>query len=199
MISGEHLTLPSKMPMVTLVTDIRGFSNIVNCNSAGKVWRFIEQFIGMVHQIVENTTNLEQAEINAYLGDGFLIFLKDDLNNHAMEKAANIALELREHFRYLRRSPAFTFTDLDIGTGITSGIVTYGRFNLMEYDKKATGVGPPVNLAFRLAARAGKGDILVTEDIRNNIMSKFDFTKKRPLGIRSFGRVNTFKVKRRSP
>jgi len=70
-----------------------------------------------------------------------------------------------------------------VGAGINDGLVVSGNIgsrDLMDY----TVIGDTVNVASRLCAAAGPGEILVSETVYKKTKDKLTYTKLDPISVK---------------
>lgn len=74
---------------------------------------------------------------------------------------------------------------LHIGVGISTGFGLVGRLG-SNHPSDYTAIGEVVNLAARLQAQAGPGEVLVTEDVYAVVSEAFSHAPRRALNLKGF-------------
>ena len=159
MIPKVNNTNFKKTVLTILVTDIRNFSSVARENSKDDIGFLINEYITLILRLQEDIQTDSEIIIDNFLGDGFLIFFKKELD------ALQYALKLNRRFKELRKNADIKqFEKLGVGTGIHRGEVIRGSFGYGNFSFK-TGIGHDVNMTFRLAQAATKWEILVSEEL----------------------------------
>lgn len=145
-----------RLDVSVVCCDLRGYTALTERAGAGPVLELLDDYYDAVGQAVAQAggTVKDQA------GDGVLILIGAPLPvaDHAA-RALALARRLRGAGAALRARWAPRGLAPGLGIGVASGPVAagvIGRRTRLEY----TAVGPPVNLAARLCAQAGDGEIL---------------------------------------
>jgi adenylate cyclase len=102
--------------------------------------------------------------VGKFLGDGLLAFwgVPDALDDHAV-RAVRAARDMRRALRELNEQRAQdNLPPTRIGIGIHTGMVAAGMLGGM-LQAEYTVIGDAVNVAARLCAEAGPGEVLVSE------------------------------------
>ena len=161
MVEGSRVGLtPTRRNLSILVSDIRGFTEMSERMEPEELVDALNQYFTAMTDIVFRSG----GTLDKYLGDGILAFFGDPIpfEDHA-ERAVASALGMRDALEPLRKKWMLQYEEeLTIGIGISTGYVTVGNIgseNRIEY----TVIGNHVNLASRLAAKAGAGQILVAD------------------------------------
>lgn len=144
-----------RLPLTVLCCDLRGFTAYATATAPERVMQVLRDYYHEVGEVVA----LNGGTIKDQAGDGVLVLFGAPLPEprHADEAVA-CALAVRERLRPLAARWAEGGSPLGLGIGIASGEVAVGVIGdatRLEY----TAVGPAVNLAARLCARAADGEI----------------------------------------
>ena len=113
-----------------------------------------------------------EGTLDRFTGDGMMVFFNDPLPcPDAPERAARLAIEMRDAVAALapdwKRSAA---TCWDFGIGMAQGYATLGRIGFEDrFDY--TAIGAVINLAARLCADAGDGQILASGRLAASVES----------------------------
>ena len=143
---GEAEAAPTRFEAVVMFLDLRDFSSFAESGSPHEVATLIDDFVTFVAGAVAD----QGDEIDKIIGDGIMaVFRGDD----AEQRAANAAIASIKACRDLIRRP---------GVGLFKGEViatALGTGNRADF----TILGRTVNLASRLCALSGEGEITVPE------------------------------------
>jgi class 3 adenylate cyclase/CHASE3 domain sensor protein len=140
--------------------DIRGFAAMAERLQPEELVDLLNNCLTAMTEIVFKYG----GTLDKYIGDTIKVFFGDPVSyeDHPV-RAVRMAFELRARLAELQRRWLVDPDDvLSLGIGISTGYVTVGNIGSatrMDY----TVVGNHVDLAARLATRAGAGQILVTE------------------------------------
>jgi class 3 adenylate cyclase len=139
--------------------DLRGYTLACESNSARKVIKMLSEYYAAIGAAAE----ANGGTVKDHAGDGVLILVgaPRSVDNHAA-RALEIAKRIRGSGLDLAKRWAGMGFSLGVGVGVASGraaIGVIGAAARLEY----TAVGPAINLAARLCARAGHGEILMEE------------------------------------
>lgn len=158
-----------------LATDIRNFSSVARKNDPDEdIPNFIDQYIALIHSLRPKITPKDEIKISNFLGDGFLIFFRNNLD------AVKFALELRKNFKGLCKQFSGVIHNIErlgVGTGLHIGNVSYGTFGYPQ-KRYRTGISHHVNMTFRLEKKAAKWEVLASEDFYPYINNKTILTCK---------------------
>ena len=103
-----------------------------------------------------------QGTLERFAGDGFMVFFNDPLDQpDHVARAARMALAMRDDVERLRVGWLRKGYAIHVGMGIHSGYATCG-FIGYEGRRDYAVIGTVTNLAARLSAAAGPGEILVS-------------------------------------
>jgi adenylate cyclase len=166
----ENLTLRGDRCEVTvLFCDLRGFTRLSERLTPEEVVLLLNQF----YTLMLDTTFKHDGTLDKFLGDGVMAIFGAPLPQadhcyHAIRAALAMqagVVELSERRRREGKEP------VSVGIGINAGEVvagTVGTEDRMEY----TVVGDTVNLAARLEAEAGPGQILISQSTHQRVRGR---------------------------
>jgi adenylate cyclase len=142
----------------TLFADVRGYTALAAQHSPEQALELLNRYLTVASDAVEG----QGGTVADLLGDGvFAFFGAPVLHSNDPERAVRAALEVQLHVSRLD-IPSMPGVRLQTGIGITSGQVLAGNIGSERRMHYAV-VGDPVNVAARLQAAAGPGQILVDE------------------------------------
>jgi class 3 adenylate cyclase len=129
-----------------------------------------------------------EGTLERFVGDGIVIIFNDPIlcENHA-DKAARMALEMRDRVKELRASWRKKGFDLDLGVGMAAGYATLGTMGFegrMDYGT----VGNLPNLAARLCAEAKGGQILTDQKTMSRLEGAFSAEAIPELNLKGISR-----------
>ena len=137
--------------------DLRGFTAFSEATSSQKVIRILREY----YDAVGAAAAASGGTIKDQAGDGILILVGAPV---VFEDHARRAFELAKRIRDSGMAVTSRWSDaelqLGVGVGVASGYVTVGVIGAASRLEYAA-VGPAVNLAARLCAEAGHGEVLV--------------------------------------
>jgi adenylate cyclase len=157
----ERALQRTRLEISALVCDLRGFTRFSEVVPSEAVTRLLEDYYDAVGAAVSKAG----GTIKDHSGDGVLALFGAPipLPDHAV-RAAEAARNIRDRTADVLRQRSPNGSELGIGIGIASGLVTVGAIGgatRLEY----VAVGPAVNLASRLCDQAAPGEILVDERV----------------------------------
>lgn len=152
---------PGQMEISVVCCDLRGFTAYSASRDSGRVMALLRAY----YDLVGRCCGEQGATIKDFAGDGVLVLVgaPEPMPDHAVR-----ALELAKSLRAASSDWLRSLDDpggLGFGIGVASGRVTVGVIestSRLEY----AAVGEAVNLAARLCAQAGHGEVLVADGSR---------------------------------
>ena len=170
---------------ITIVfVDLRGFTAFSDNAEPEEVMDFLRDYHAEMGRLVFKF----EGALERFVGDGIVIIFNDPIrcDNH-VEKAAEMALEMRDRVKELRGAWLKRGYDLDLGVGMAAGYATLGTMGFegrMDYGT----VGNLPNLAARLCAEAKGGQILTDQKTLSRIESRFDAESLPELQLKGISR-----------
>ena len=158
--------------ITVLFSDLSGFSALSEKEDAEEVRSLINECFDKLGQIILRYG----GHIDKFIGDELMALFGAPIamEDHA-SRALYASLELRDVFATFSESQrSLRVHSLSLHMGINSGLVVAGAIGT-ETKREYTVMGDPVNIAARLVARAGPGDILVGENTRRLAGDEFDY------------------------
>jgi len=163
-----------RRPTTVLFSDIRGFTAIAEAMGPDGIARLLsEYFTEMVEVIFEHGGTLDK-----FIGDAIMALWGAPIaHTDDPDRALRAAIEMQRSIgRLNERWASEGRPEIGVGIGINHGDVfagNIGSHRRLEY----TVIGDAVNVAARLCAEAGPGEILVTESflgaVRDQVSSEF--------------------------
>jgi len=159
----DHAVQPQSLEVTAVCCDLRGFTRLAQLLASDQVIRLLDEY----YEGIGKAVAAFGGTIKDYAGDGVLILVGAPLpmDDHAQQgiALARRIREVGESFMTRWAGPELT---LGMGVGVASGRVTVGAVGGISGRMEYTAVGPAVNLASRLCARAEHGEILIDERTR---------------------------------
>ncbi len=146
--------------LTVMFSDLRGFTPIAESLPPASVVDMLNNYFGVMTDAIEEF----HGTINEFYGDGILAFFgapmpAEDHARAAVQCACKMQ-QLMERVNKINNDAGLP--ELSMGIGINTGNVVIGNIGAHTRSKYGI-VGSPVNLAARIQASAGAGEILVSE------------------------------------
>jgi len=160
--------IEGKMNVTILISDIRGFTSLVEEIPSDAVINLLNQYFATMCDIINN----RNGSIDKFMGDSIMVVFntpesaKDDVLN-ALVCAAEMQLimdDLNGQFKQ------FDLPELYMGIGINTGMVMAGMIGSKFYQEH-TVIGDAVNLASRIEGYSLRGQVLISQNT-------YDLTKQ---------------------
>jgi len=163
---GTDDPLRSHRREITVVfLDLRGFTAFTETADPEEVMGVLREY----HAEMGRLIMAHQGTLERFAGDGIMIFFNDpvELDNPAAH-AVRMATEMQQSFAQLNAGWKKRGYDLHMGIGIAQGYATLGAIGF-EGRQDYGAIGNVTNLAARLCAEAGPGQILVSQRVLGRI------------------------------
>ncbi len=190
--SGDADLFKSHRREITVVfLDLRGFtafSDAVEPEEALELLRTYHAEMGKLIFKFDGT-------LERFAGDGIMVFFNDPIpyDDHA-ERAARMALEMRDRAKELRVGWLKKGYDLDLGLGLAAGYAALGNIGFagrLDYGA----IGSVTNLASRLCGEAKGGQILTNQKTLSKIEHLVEAEPIEELHLKGFARpVSAFNI-----
>ncbi|MBV8392973.1 MAG: response regulator, partial [Alphaproteobacteria bacterium] len=157
--SGDEKVLENhRREVVAMFLDLRGFTGFSETAEPEDIMTVLKEY----HCAVGPLIRKYEGTLDRFTGDGMLVFFNDPLPcEDAPERAARLALEMRDAVAALTPVWAKRGHRLGLGIGISQGYATLGRIGFEDrFDY--TAIGAVINLAARLCSEAADGEVLVS-------------------------------------
>ncbi len=138
--------------------DLRGFTSFAETAEPEDIMALLAEYHGAVGPLIRKY----EGTLDRFTGDGMLVFFNDPVPcPDPAERAARLALEMRDAVAKLVPGWAKRGHSLGFGIGMAQGYATLGRIGFEDrFDY--TAIGAVINLAARLCADAANGQILAS-------------------------------------
>ena len=176
------LNLGGEQREVTILfTDIRGFTSMSEKMKPERVVTTLnEYFSDMIDIVFKNNGTLDKI-----IGDELMVLYGAPISgDNDTVRAVETAVEMQHKIKELnidrkkRKEPPIL-----VGAGINKGLVVSGNIgsrDLMDY----TVIGDTVNVASRLCAAAGPGEIMVSRSVYGATKKEFSYDKLEPIKVK---------------
>lgn len=157
--AGDEKVLENhRREIVALFCDLRGFTSFSETAEPEDIMTLLAEYHGALGPLIRKY----EGTLDRFTGDGMLVFFNDPLPcPDAPQRAARLAVEMRDAVKVLNAQWARRGHRLGFGIGMAQGYATLGRIGFEDrFDY--TAIGAVVNLAARLCAEAADGQILVS-------------------------------------
>ncbi len=157
--AGDEAVLENhRREVVALFCDLRGFTSFSETAEPEDVMGVLGEYHAATGPLIYKY----EGTLERFLGDGMMVLFNDPLPcPDAPQRAARMAIEMRDAVAAL--APAWRRKGhvLGFGVGLAQGYATMGTIGF-EDRFEYTAIGAVVNLAARLCADAGDGQILTS-------------------------------------
>jgi adenylate cyclase len=172
---GEAILESHRRDIVVLFCDMRGFTAFSETSEPEDVMAVLREYHGALGPLIHHY----EGTLDRFTGDGLIVFFNDPLPcpDPAL-RAVRLAVDMRRAVGSLARSWAARGHEIGFGVGIAQGYATLGRIGFDDrFDY--TPIGTVTNMAARLCAEAGNGQILVSQRVAAAIEGRAELE---PLG-----------------
>ena len=189
------VTVSNKRAKLSIMfSDIVGFTELSDSLSADNLADILNTYMNCMTLIA----NKHGAVLDKFIGDGMVCFFGEPNSRGPRQDALDcvaMAIDMRREMRTLRQKwRLMGFEGLYIRVGITTGYCHVGNFgsnNRLSY----TLIGKEANLASRLEAVAGKGEIFISESTYDYISYDYDCEYAGAFSLKGFdNKISAWKV-----
>jgi adenylate cyclase len=182
--SDQNLFKTHRREVTAVFIDLRGFTAFSDGAEPEEVMDFLRDYHAEMGKLIFKF----EGTLERFMGDGIVVIFNDPIpcENH-FEKAARMALEMRDRVKELRAGWVKKGYDLDLGVGMASGYATLGTVGFegrMDYGS----VGNLPNLAARLCAEAIGGEILTDQKTASRLENCVETEFRRELQLKGLSR-----------
>jgi adenylate cyclase len=141
--------------------DLRGYTAFTETAEPEEVLDFLREYHGTLGPLVAEY----EGTLDQFSGDGIMVFFNDPVQcPDPAERAAKMAMAMREEAAKLIAEWRERGRDLGFGAGIAQGYATLGQIGFSERSGY-TAIGTVCNVAARLCAEAKDGQILLSQRV----------------------------------
>ena len=154
----ESILANHRREIVALFCDLRGFTAFSETSEPEDIMQLLAEYHGALGPLIRTY----EGTLDRFTGDGMMVFFNDPLPcPDAPERAARLAIEMRDAVARLGETWRKRGHRLGFGIGMAQGYATLGRIGFEDrFDY--TAIGAVINLAARLCAEAADGEVLVS-------------------------------------
>jgi adenylate cyclase len=166
----ERILENHRREVVALFCDLRGFTSFSETAEPEDIMGLLAEYHGAVGPLIRKY----EGTLDRFTGDGLMVFFNDPLPcPDAPERAAKLAIEMRDAVGALASTWAKRGYKLGFGIGMAQGHATLGRIGFEDrFDY--TAIGAVINLAARLCSAAVDGQILTSGRLAGAVDSVVD-------------------------
>lgn len=159
---GDEKILEShRCEIVVVFCDLRGYTAFTEAAEPEEVLDFLREYHGVLGPLVAQY----EGTLDQFSGDGIMVFFNDPVPiPNPAERAAKMAMAMREAAGTLISDWRQRGRDLGFGAGIAQGFATLGQIGFSERSGY-TAIGTVCNVAARLCAEAKDGQILLSQRV----------------------------------
>ncbi|MDH3445982.1 MAG: response regulator, partial [Deltaproteobacteria bacterium] len=191
LVNEEDLFKTHRREITVVFLDLRGFTAFSDSAEPEEVMDFLRRYHAEMGKLVFK----HEGTLERFMGDGIVVIFNDPIpcENH-LQRAAQMAIEMRDRVKELRTAWLKLGYDLDLGVGLASGYATLGTVGFegrMDYGT----IGNLPNLAARLCAEARGGQILTDQKTMTKLENFFDAQTHEELHLKGLNRpVTAFNI-----
>ena len=154
----ERILETHRREIVSLFCDLRGFTSFAEVAEPEDIMALLAEYHGAVGPLIRKY----EGTLDRFTGDGMMVFFNDPLPcPDAPQRAIQLAIEMRDAVAQLALGWSRRGHNLGCGIGMAQGYATLGRIGF-EDRIDYTAIGAVINLAARLCAQAGHGQVLTS-------------------------------------
>ncbi|WP_188111255.1 adenylate/guanylate cyclase domain-containing protein [Nocardioides antri] len=179
---AEAIMRPHRRRIAVFFCDLRGFTAFTNSTEPEEVVDVLDEYYGAVGGLLQTY----DATVGGYAGDGIMAYFGDPVPHEDPAQAAvEMTVELRQGMGAAVENWQRRGYDLNYGVGLTFGYATLGVIGFDgRYDY--TPLGGVVNLAARLCAHAGPGQVLLDHSTHAATTSQFPSEHHADLDLKGY-------------
>jgi adenylate cyclase len=189
--NDENLFKTHRREITAVFLDLRGFTAFSDSAEPEEVMDLLRDYHAEMGKLIFKF----EGTLERFVGDGIVVIFNDPIprENH-VQKAAQMALEMRDRVKELRAGWLKKGYDLDLGVGLAAGYATLGTVGFegrMDYGS----IGNLPNLAARLCGEATGGEILTDQKTMSRLEDFIEVEPLRELQLKGLSRsVMAFKI-----
>ena len=179
--------------LTVVYLDLRGFTAFAESTEPEEVMDVLHEYHAAMGELISS----HEGTLEHFAGDGMMIFFNDPVPvDNAAERAARMALAMRERVEALTNKWRKLGHELGFGVGIAQGYATIGAIGY-EGRWEYGAIGSVPNLAARLCGEAKPSEILISQRLLGSIEALVETESCGELTLKGFHRpVTAFKILR---
>ena len=162
-----------KKKVTVLFSDIRGFTKMSENRAPEQVLEMLNKHFGAMSDVIFE----HQGTLDKFMGDAVMALFGAPIQEE------NDALRCVRAAIEMQKTMLATNDEFSIGIGINTGDVVVGNVGT-EKKQEYTVIGDNVNLAFRLVAAAGPGQIIISESTYKEIKDHINCNPLPPIKVK---------------
>ena len=168
--------------VTVLFADLRGFSAFAESASPERVMALLAEFHAVMGRLIFEA----DGTLERFTGDGMMVFFNDPdpVPDHSAH-AVRLALAMRAEAERLAAEWRRDGGPSGLSIGVARGLATLGAVGF-EGRLDYAAIGSVTNLAARLCAEAGAGEIWVSEPVERELQGRFAMLALPPLQLKGF-------------
>lgn len=175
---------PHRRELTVVYLDLRGFTSFAESAEPEEVMDVLHEY----HAAMGGLIFQYEGTLEHFAGDGMMIFFNDPVPvENAAERAARMALAMREQVDDLTIKWRKLGHELGFGVGIAQGYATIGAIGY-EGRWEYGAIGSVPNLAARLCGEAKPREILISQRLLGNIEFLVETESRGELTLKGFHR-----------
>lgn len=180
----EALNLGGRKCKVTvLLSDIRGFTSMSEHMDPEQVVAALNTCFTVMVDVIHK----HNGTIDNIIGDALMVLFGAPIaRSDDTVRAVACALAMQDAMVEVnRRNHELGLPELAIGIGINTGDVVAGNIGSEAYAKYSV-IGAPVNMAARLEAKAGRGEVLISQSSYDEALGTVRLVETREVQVKGF-------------
>jgi adenylate cyclase len=177
---NTHIEEGRLVEITVLFADLSSFTEMTQKLGASPTYDIIDEYL----RLASETLSRHGAFIDKYIGDAVMAFFNVPVKRE--DHAAAAVAAAAELQRRLPELAARLGVPLHAAVGIASGFARVGRLGSDDI-KDFTAIGDAVNLAARLEAKAGAGEIIVSRDVYEKVSAQYPGVPSEALSLKGYG------------
>jgi class 3 adenylate cyclase len=183
---GTDDPLKSHRREITVVfLDLRGFTAFTETADPEEVMGVLREYHAAMGRLISE----HEGTLERFTGDGIMVFFNDPTPvPDAAPRAVRMALRMQREVAQLADGWQRRGYQLRMGVGIAIGFATIGAIGFegrIDYGA----IGTVTNLAARLCAEAGAGEVLVSQRVVAALGTQFEVEPRGELQLKGFQRA----------
>ena len=159
--ANERLLESHRREVTVVFCDLRGFTAFADTAEPEEVMEILRQY----HTAMGELIFYFEGTLERFTGDGLMVFFNDPVPcPDPAARAVRMAVGMHQRMRELTETWRQSMHQLDFGVGIAQGYATVGMIGF-EGRVDYAAIGSVTNLAARLCAEAGGGQILISQRV----------------------------------
>jgi len=180
--AGEAALRSHRAEVSVLFADLRGFSAFAETAAAERVMALLAEFHAAMGRLIFGAG----GTLERFTGDGMMVFFNDPdpLPDHSAH-ALRLAQAMQAAAARLAPGWQRDGGPQGLAIGVARGLATLGAVGF-EGRLDYAAIGPVTNLAARLCAEAGAGEVWLSAAVRAEIDGRFGLQALPPLALKGF-------------